>query len=336
MTQEHMQDLRRYVLAGIEKPWHYVEGDEDSEANYYPDGVPVEKVVELLDLIGAYKSPVMTFDLDGNGKIDESTEAVKLGPNAPQPNKAVYYGAPGFSIHDMVDDILPLIMPYLDKGILIRAAGLIRGGAGAWVQLTRPGVETVAGFNYRPGLLASTSLDGKTKTRVDDTSVASICDNTFTWALKASRASVQIKHTRYSRDRLHGDEMRNRIDEIAEGMGYQIQKAVDTRVSDAQFEAFLAELFPVPTLDKAGRRARTVAQNKQNAIRELYRDDERAAQWQGTALGVMQATNTWFQHEAPIRGAERIERQAENALNGKLAEFDHKCIETLNKVLVAA
>ena len=336
MTQENISVLRKNVLSGIERPWHFVKGDPDSEANFYPDGVPVERVVELLELIGAYKSPVMTFDMDGNGSIDDTTEVVKLGPNAPEPNKPVYYGAPGFAIHDMVEDILPLIMPYLNDGVLIRAAGLIRGGAGAWVQLTRPGTESVNGFEYRPGLLASTSLDGKTKTRLDDTSVASICDNTFAWALSESVSSVQIKHTRFSRDRLHSDETAARIDEIANSMGYAIERTANTHVSDAQFEAFLAELFPTPPVDKAGKRAATVAENKRNAIRELYRDDERAATWKGSALGVMQAANTWYTHESPIRGGDRIERQVENTLSGKLAQFDLNALNTLNKVLQVA
>ncbi len=97
-------------------------------------------------------------------------------------------------------------------------------------------------------------------------------------------------------------------------------------------------LFPVPAEknDKTGR-GKTLALSKRSDVAELYTKDERAAPWQGTALGVMQAVNTYTNHKAAVRGvAHRAERVAENQVSGKLSELDQLAMRTLFKVLQPA
>ena len=97
---------------------------------------------------------------------------------------------------------------------------------------------------------------------------------------------------------------------LADDFAQELEILANTPVSEHQWRAFLDAHVPLD--DGKGHalegRSRTMAPRKRGELENLYRHDERAAPWTGTALGVLQATNTWAHHFATSRGASRPER----------------------------
>ena len=64
----------------------------------------------------------------------------------------------------------------------------------------------------------------------------------------------------------------------------------------------------------------------------LWIDDQRVAPWRGTAYGVLAAANTYAHHYAPVRGATRVERNAERLVTGKVHDLDRHNLQVLAAV----
>jgi len=331
MTQETMTDLRKYVLTGFDKPWHFDPANPDSVANFYELGVPPEQVEALFALATAVKSPVFVFDENGKAYEAEGWTAITqpgMGRNVPYVGKS-------FEPHQFNDDLWAVIKEAINGELRVASAGLLKQGAQAFVQISRPEPLEASGLEFRPGLMGATALDGTMKTGWFDTSVHTVCDNTCTWAISSARASVRVKHTRNSVERIHKGDVLEALQSMAENMGHEINRAADTNVTDSQFEQFLTALFPDPKDPETETRAKAQADRKRGEMRNMYHTDPRAKPWAGNVLGVMQAANTWFNHESPIRGADRIERQKENTINGKLEAFDALAFKTIRQLVAA-
>ena len=97
-------------------------------------------------------------------------------------------------------------------------------------------------------------------------------------------------------------------------------------VTNKEFAALLNRLEPMPDqVVEAGKvknqRALTMADNRRQDIVGLYLGDPRVTPWKGTALGVLQAFNTYDQQVKSVQG-ERIERKLLNTLDGSVDKFD--------------
>jgi hypothetical protein len=102
------------------------------------------------------------------------------------------------------------------------------------------------------------------------------------------------------------------------------------KVSDAEWQKVLNALSPIPVLedDESNKASVTRAENKRDAIVGLYNYDTRVAPWKGTALGVLQAFNTYNHHIVGANG-NRAERNMMNALMGKTEQSDRKVLDLL-------
>ena len=74
------------------------------------------------------------------------------------------------------------------------------------------------------------------------------------------------------------------------------------------------------------------ATTKAGDLRQMWRNDERVTPWRGTAWGVVSAVNTYTQHEAPIRGADRVTRNTEFMVTGRYNTLDANTLEVLTSV----
>ena len=109
----------------------------------------------------------------------------------------------------------------------------------------------------------------------------------------------------------------------------QVRELIAQPVSEARFEKFLTAWTDTKSDSK---RAQTLAESKRDALRGLWRTDERVAPWRGTAWGVVAGVNTYTQHEAPIRGADRVTRNAEFMVHGRYNTLDAGTLELLATV----
>jgi hypothetical protein len=83
---------------------------------------------------------------------------------------------------------------------------------------------------------------------------------------------------------------------------------------------------------KATKRALTTRRQEADQMDRLWIDDQRVAPWRGTAYGVLAAANTYAHHYAPVRGATRVERNAERLVTGKVHDLDRHTLQVLAAV----
>ena len=226
--------------------------------------------------------------------------------------------APGYAMHQYDEWLLTTVANILDDDLCISSAGLLRGGAVAWVEVSVPdSITTPEGVVFRPNLLATTSFDGSIATTFKRTITDVVCDNTRAMALSEQGQSYKVKHSRHSHAQLApAREALAMVHTIADDFAKEVAQLCAIDVTDQQWQRFLDQL--VPTDDAAGHRlegrAKTLADTKRAALERLYRYDDRVAPWTGTAHGVLQAVNTYEHHEAAVawRDSVRPQRAAQH------------------------
>lgn len=158
-----------------------------------------------------------------------------------------------------------------------------------------------------------------------------VCDNTLSTALQGHDGRVKIKHSRNSLGRV-GD-VRAALDLIhgtAETFAAEVRELCSMSVSNPQWEAFVKAHTGLAAEPEG--RSLTMATNKAETLRRLYRHDERVAPWAGTAYGVLAAANTALHHEFTVRGAGRADRNTERAVMGAVDKHDLDVLNLLAEV----
>jgi phage/plasmid-like protein (TIGR03299 family) len=350
MTQETTAWIYENFLSGMEsthgKPW-WSNPATDNPAHHFDGPIPIEAVEKLfgfeVDL-----SRVWVETEDGELFLAEGFKAC-----VPDHKKACYgihsdkYSVDG---HQLREWLLEGPAKIINGIVGISNAGLLKDGAQAWVNVTTPEEwKTVQGVDFRPQMLWTTAFDGTIPSIVKQTTIVSVCDNTREAALRSAGLKYSVKHTKNSKFKLDDAKAALRLlEQNAEAFKAELNTLCEWKVTDLQFQQFMAQLVPLPekvSLDINKRdystRGATLAVNKRETLNELYRQDGRVSPWQGTAFGVLQMVNTYTTHEATQRGAvSRVARNMENVINGKIAETDNNALALLAKIcereLVAA
>lgn len=243
----------------------------------------------------------------------------------------------GYVRHQYDEWLLTTVGNILDDTLSISSAGLLKGGAVAWVEVSVPEtITTPEGFAFRPNLLATTSFDGSIATTFKRTVTATVCDNTRELALAEQGQAYRVKHSRYSQAKLgEAREALALVHTLADDFAAEVAALTQFEVSPLQWSRFLD--LHVPLIDDKGAkltgRSLTTADHKRDALNRLYRHDERAAPWAGTGLGVVQAVNTYAHHEGTVRGTTRAERNMLRAVTGDFGAVDRHAVTQLNAVL---
>ena len=350
MSAETSLWLNTNVLVGMTAnrgtAWHYRKEDQGDESNHYEGAIPVGDVERRLFHWDAVKVPVLaqfpadfetmtTLDADGNPvRVSEVPGMVAIARN--DTNHVFKIFTDGYEIHQYREWLLNTVSTILGDTLKITSAGLLKQGGQAWVEVSVPETlhDAETGFAFRPNLLAATSLDGSLSTTYTRTVTATVCDNTMAAALLEGRDQrVKIKHSRYSGLRI--DEARESlslIEQTADAFTDALHELTRTTVTDRQWFQFLDEWQPIP--EKG--RGKAIADRQRDELTAMYRNDNRANTWNGTAFGVVQAVNTWAHHKATVKGASRADRNAEGAITGKFEQLDAKVLATLDKILANA
>ena len=199
---------------------------------------------------------------------------------------------PGYAMHQYREWLVSTVADILDDDLSISSAGLLRGGAVAWVEVSVPeSITTPEGVEFRPNLLATTSFDGSIATTFKRTVTDVVCDNTREAALAEPGQTFKVRHSRHSRAQLGpAREALALVHTIADDFALEVAELCATTVTDVAWERFLDAYVPrikngVPVTGKA----LTLADKKRDALMRLYRHDQRVAPWSGTAHGVIQA-----------------------------------------------
>lgn len=338
MSAETLEWLNKFVLIGNTAQrgdaWHRRKGSD----NHWDGPVPVEEVEKRLFNWEPVKvtpeypwkqadGSIIRRTADDDCFIIRSDNGDKLGSHAD-----------GFSIHGYREWLLKNAEMIMGTGLEIGQAGLLKNGAQAWVSFEFP--DTIEhkpkgargpAVAFRPQFMATTSLDGSIASTFKLVYTIVVCDNTRTMALGEKGDTYRVKHTRHSR--LNVVDARDALNvtfKMTDAFKAELDTLLTTSVNSRQWDAF-KELY-VPRPEEKGR-GQTMSDNKRDALNELYETDPMCAPWNGTAYGVIQTVNTYQHHRAIVRKTGRVERNAENAITGKIADLDMGTWETLNKVL---
>jgi phage/plasmid-like protein (TIGR03299 family) len=240
----------------------------------------------------------------------------------------------GYVMHPYDDWLLTTVANILDDHLVISSAGLLKGGAIAWVEVSMPDtVSSPEGLDFRPNLLATTSFDGSIATTYKRTVTAVVCDNTRAAALGEQGQTYKVKHSRYSQAKLaEARQALSVVHQMTEDYLAEIRTLSRTPVTDRQWAKLLTQLVPIPAPaeEPLTPRTRRAAEEKKYQLNHLYRLDPRASPWQGTALGVLQAVNTWEHHYGTVRGATRSERNMLKAVRGDFDTLDRHVLQQLD------
>ena len=334
MSRETLEYLNANTLIGFTdkrgQAWHYRESLQGDEPNHYPGAIPVEDVRRRLfgwEPIEAMSAAIVMTDEGVQTIVDETRKQIV------HPNTGAVLGVfkSGYQVHGYDEWLVRNVETILDDDDLqIGSAGLLRGGAQGWVQIETEATQLVEGVEHRPFLTAATSMDGSLATTYGVGTQVVVCDNTLSVALGSFVNTVKVRHSSKSLGRL-GDvrEALELVLSAGDAFNAQVRELIAEPVSDARFERFLTALTETKSDSK---RAQTLAENKRDALRGLWRTDERVAPWRGTAWGVVSSVNTYTQHEAPIRGADRVTRNAEFMVHGRYNALDAATLELLAAV----
>ncbi|QIG42062.1 DUF932 domain-containing protein [Nocardioides anomalus] len=351
MSKETLEHLNTHTLIGNTDhrgtAWHYRAEHQGVESNHYPGPIPVSDVErrlfswEAVSRQIAVETPTdvttMTH-LSSAGSpvrwdVVEDRQAICRDDN----NAVMGIFAPGYAMHQYREWLLGTVANLLDDDLSISSAGLLRGGAVAWVEVSVPeSITTPQGVIFRPNLLATTSFDGSTATTYKRTITDVVCDNTRETALAEKGQAYKVKHSRHSRTHLMAArDALSMVHTIADSFAREVAHLCEVKVPDPAWSSFLDTY--VPRVGADGRaltgRSLTLADKKRDLLDNLYRYDDRVAPWSGTAHGALQAVNTYEHHENPVRGTSRPERNMLRTIAGDFGRVDQEAWSTLQAVL---
>jgi len=350
MSQETSTWLNTNTLIGFTavrgNAWHYRASAQGAESNHYTGAIPVADVHRRLfhwthaeaDVSATYLGAGEFHTLTAPDRKAIVRPAGTFGPNDQGEILGLFKS--GFQVHPFGEWLVENVATILDDGLSIGSAGLLKGGAVAWVQCEMPEtISTPEGVEFRPFLTAATAVDGSLSSTYQTGAQVVVCDNTLAAALgERGGQRVKIKHSRNSLGRI--GEVREALGivyEAADTFAASVKALCETTVTDRQWAAFLDAHAPMPAEGAAKTtRAKTLAEDKRAELTRLWNHDLRVAPWTGTAFGVVQAVNTYTHHIQTVRGATRADRNALNTVQGKWQALDVDTLGTLTRVMATS
>jgi phage/plasmid-like protein (TIGR03299 family) len=340
MSRESMEWLNTMTLQGFTSKrghaWHYLESEQGAEPNHYPDAIPAADVQRRLF---GWEPVVARVKVSGRAGgqsftiVDEDRKAIV------HPDTHEILGVVGkdYKVHGYQQWLVDNTKDILDAPELgIGSAGLLRKGAVAWVQIDM--AETVqgpGGIEHRPYFLATTSLDGQMSTLYKPGTRLVVCDNTRDYAMRETGEQVKVRHRSRSLGQL--TTIRERLGllyQVTDEVNAELDELLNTPVSDRQWEQFVAAHIGRERPAEAGA-GQTRWDNTHDQIDTIYRSDERAAPWQGTSFGALNAVSTFDQHERTTKGMSSPERHMTNVVSGTWDKEDARALRQLNLILAA-
>lgn len=361
MSRESIEWLNTKTLIGFTdnrgSAWHYRADVQGAEPNHYRGAIPSSDVRRrLFDWEGVYRriavevpatdlsqwthqdtdgTPLQWVVLEGKMAIDRSDR---------ETGEVFGVVSSDYKIHQYSEWLIDSVETLLHGGLQISSAGLLKGGSIAWVEVSVPeNMSTAEGVQFRPNLLATTTMDGASATTYKRTVTDVVCDNTRAVALREKGEELKIRHSKHSDLQLATARDALRIVEnAAEDFSRQVAELCNIKVTATDWNEFLTRFVPINP-DRDTDYLRQLKEHKRESLDFLYRNDPRCSPWQDTAHGVIQAVNTWEHHvrmppqkalRAPGRQrAWRTDRNMQRTVDGRFEELDRKTFTLLRSVL---
>jgi phage/plasmid-like protein (TIGR03299 family) len=327
-TSEWLNGGNILVGQGHRAWWYDASLDsQNAESTHYAGAIPTADVARRLFHWEAVPSPIYTMTDQGVTQVRGHVANVRSDTG-----ESVGIVSERYAVHQFADSLLGGAEKITGAGLGISSAGLLKGGAIGWVSVSLADTTTTPeGVEFFPYLMCYGSHDGSLPTGYKRVITNVVCDNTMGAALREGGADVRIRHTSRSALRVRdAQEALGILVSDSDAFSTQVKALCEREVTYRQWLAIVEELIPAP--EEEGR-ARTIAVNKQESLRDMYVSDPRCRDWKGTAWGVVQAVNTWQHHAAPVRNVSRAERNMMGTLDGSWDALDARTMSTLDRVL---
>jgi phage/plasmid-like protein (TIGR03299 family) len=331
VSRETLEWLNTNVLVGYAdrrgNAWHFEPDAQGGEPNHYDGPVPVDDVRRRLFDWKPVESPIYV-DYDGGLPKAQGFKAVLRSDTG----LVMGIFKDGYTAHPYDEWLVENVEGLLNDGLSVGSAGLLKGGAVAWVSVEVPeNIKTPSGVVFRPHLLACTSFDGSLATTYKRVVTNVVCDNTMSAALAEKGQQYKVKHSKYSKLRKgEAVEALAMVTEIAEVFERQVEVLTNVPVNRMDWAKFLDAYAPMPEEAKGAKV--TNARNRRGDLEKLWYYDTRVAPWNGTAYGVLQAVNTYEHWTMSVKG-DRFERNQLRAVEGKWDEADTTTLKHLGSAL---
>lgn len=339
-SQETFAWLRDHVRVGFvteRGPAWWATDNYMADGTHFDGPVPQEAVDEVLG-IEFIEASVFAQLPSGDVIKDETRKAIVREDT----ETIVHIAGKDYVIHpyrQTLDGFVKQIT--FDSHAGVGSVGRLQKDGLAFLQAVLPQEFEIAGYGYLPYITAVTSANGRRKTTFITGAKATVCDNTVNMALRGAMTSAAYKHTKNSKPKVLAarEALGIRLVQVAENLEDVFGDLMETPVSDKQWAEFLDAHVPMPEAKptKSGTNGKgyTMAENKRDELTRLWLKDEKVAPWTNTAMGVVQAVNTWRTWNGIVRNAPggRLERNFTSDVTGANAKEDNKVIADLAKVL---
>jgi len=254
MSKESISWLNINTLIGCTDKrgtaWHWRAQEQGERSNHYPGPIPVEDVQDRLfgwqaeSRRVAVELPAAVADathweggLPRRWAVLPDRQAICRSDN----DTLMGIFGSGYTRHQYREWLLTTVADLLDDDLAISSAGLLRGGAIAWVEVSMPDtITTPEGVAFRPSLLATTSFDGSIATTYKRTITDTVCDNTRACALAEKGQEFKVKHTGHSRAQLGpARQALAMVHTLAQDFAAEVAELCAVQVSGPQWRRFL-------------------------------------------------------------------------------------------------
>ena len=289
----------------------------DNEPFWHGLGVvdPRERLTaaEVMSMVPELASPVNPYPIVSfvpTGKFDESGKEIVDQVVAPNHVMNVReYGRKTVGIVGKRYKILQNTEAFefmdhlIDSGEAnYKTAGSLNDGRVVWMLAELPKAIQIAGLSSELAnryLLLTNSHDGSSPVSVMGTTVRVGCANTLALAQAGAKFKFKVRHTTTMKGKIAAArsalEMMNEYDEALDELARQM---LSIELTDDDFRKFLLDLESDKDADgnvKEGRAA-TMAENKRDAISDLYFKAPNLDMVRGTAWGALNAVIEWHDH----------------------------------------
>jgi phage/plasmid-like protein (TIGR03299 family) len=333
MSKESSEWLNQNVLIGFTSQrgnaWHYRASSQGAEPNHYEGAIPVDDVLRRLYSWEAQEAPL--FVKVGDVYREQyDRKAIVRSDNG----DVLGVFRDSYAIHQYREWLIESVSHLIDDELNIGSAGLLRNGGVSFISIEMPeSVKVLDGFTVRPMLLATTSHNGSLSTTYKKVSTRVECDNLLAYSLREDGEEHKTRHSKNSPMRLQSvRDALGFVHTMTEDIMAEVNKYASVKVSDNEWNAIVQRLMPINPDPTVAKQAISRVENKQERLRHLYDNDPRVAPLRGTALGVIQAWNTYNQHFVG-KDETRAERNMFAALTGKVADSDGLAISVLHDLV---
>src|SRR5664279_2944989 len=238
------------------------------------------------------KQPLQTTPIlgtDGVAVLDvpEQFATIRTNPVTGRPDVLGVVGSGYTPIqNEQHADLLDALVD--ESGAHFETAGSLRGGRQVFITMKLPTTMRVGGVDpVDLYLVACNSHDGTSAFRLLVSPVRVVCANTQAAAIGRAKSSFSIRHTSGARGYI--EQARQALGltfAYAEAFQAEADAMIARSITDEQFSAIVAQLWPV---DATSERSRSIAGNRHHTLTRLLRHSDTNHAIRGTRWAAYQA-----------------------------------------------